>query len=211
MHLIAFVTVCCRLQMEILIIFEGNNYFSAKDLLKKERDVENCRLIKSYTMKKAFSLFVLFCSLQSLMAQNTIRLENGQASPAATLQDVKWISGNWVADSPFGYSEENWGIPSGNTMMFCFKMMRDNAVFFYELGHIEQKDTTILLRIRHFNAALQPIAQSMQEEFKLVKIEKDRVCFEGITYEKSGNGMNVYVFEEDAKKELKFEFKKAKK
>lgn len=162
-------------------------------------------------MKKVFSLFILFCSLHSLMAQNTIRLEAGQASPAATLQDVKWISGNWVADSSFGYSEENWGIPSGNTMMFCFKMMRDNAVYFYELGHIEQKDNTILLKIRHFNAALQPIAQSMQEEFRLVKIEKDRVCFEGITYEKSDNGMNVYVYEEDAKKELKFEFKKAKK
>ena len=162
-------------------------------------------------MKKTASILLLFWSLQSMLAQNTIRLESGQSSPSATLQDVKWISGNWVANSPLGYSEENWGVPSGNTMMFCFKMMRNNTVFFYELGHIEQKDHTIVLKIRHFNAELQPINQSIQEEFKLVKIEKNKVWFEGITYEKSANGMNVYVFEEDAKKELKFEFKKAKK
>ncbi|MCL9803980.1 DUF6265 family protein [Flavobacterium amniphilum] len=162
-------------------------------------------------MKKAISVLLLFWSLQSMVGQNTIRLEAGQTSPAATLQDVKWISGNWVADSAFGYSEENWGVPSGNTMMFCFKMMRDNAVFFYELGHIEQKSNTLVLKIRHFNVELQPINQSIQEEFKLVKIEKNKVWFEGITYEKSKNGMNVYVFEEDAKKELTFEFKKAKK
>jgi hypothetical protein len=162
-------------------------------------------------MKKTISFVLLFWSLQSVMSQNTIRLEAGQASPAATLQDVKWISGNWTANSSFGYSEENWGVPSGNTMMFCFKMMRDNAVFFYELGHIEQKNNTLVLKIRHFNAELQPINQSIQEEFKLVRIEKNKVWFEGITYEKTGSGMNVYVFEEDAKKELTFEFKKAKK
>jgi hypothetical protein len=161
-------------------------------------------------MKKVFLLAILLGALQTTIAQNTTRLEEGKTSPQATLQDVKWMTGNWVADSPLGYSEENWGAPSGNTMMFCFKMLKNNSVFFYELGHIEQKENTILLKIRHFNAALQPIPQSMQEEFKLVKIDKNRVYFEGITYEKSSNGMNVYVFEEDAQKELKFEFKKAK-
>ena len=162
-------------------------------------------------MKKIFLLTLLFSALQTIKAQNTIRLEEGKSSPSATLQDVKWMSGNWVVNSSIGYCEENWGVPSGNTMMFCFKMVRNGTVFFYELGHIEQKDTTILLKIRHFDSALQPITQSMQEEFKLVKIDKNRVYFEGITYEKSSTGMNVYVFEEDANKELKFEFKKAKK
>ncbi|HKX85234.1 MAG TPA: DUF6265 family protein, partial [Flavobacterium sp.] len=149
-------------------------------------------------MKKVFLLAILLGALQTTIAQNTTRLEEGKTSPQATLQDVKWMTGNWVADSPLGYSEENWGAPSGNTMMFCFKMLKNNSVFFYELGHIEQKENTILLKIRHFNAALQPIPQSMQEEFKLVKIDKNRVYFEGITYEKSSSGMNVYVFEEDA-------------
>lgn len=163
-------------------------------------------------MKKNIVILFLFSSLQWLSAQNTIRLKPNQSSPTATLQDVKWISGNWKADSPFGNSEENWAAPNGNTMMFCFKLMKDNKVFFCEVGHIEQRENTIVLKIRHFDGDLKPLNQPMQEEFKLVKLEQNRVCFEGITYERlSSNAMNVYVFEEDAQKEIKFEFKKAEK
>ena len=169
-----------------------------------------CFIMKKSSIKKLVLLFVFFISTISF-AQNTLQYNDEKGSPSATLQDVKWLAGNWKGTSPFGICQENWDTPSGNTMMFCFKMLNaDNKVSFYELGHIIEKDKTLLLQIRHFGGDMKAWETGeVSEDFKFIKIEKNRIYFDRLTYEKiSDNAMNVYVYFEESKEEIKFSFTK---
>lgn len=157
-------------------------------------------------MKKLF-LFLLFSAVA--YSQNTLQYNDEKGSPNATIQDVKWLAGNWKGTSPFGVCQENWDEPSGKTMMFSFKMISDNKVSFYEFGHIVEKDKTIQLQIRHFGADLKPWENEKPETFNFIKIQDNRLYFDGITYEKIGDTiLNVYVYFEESKEEIKFSFTK---
>lgn len=157
---------------------------------------------------KTLFLFLTFSAVA--FSQNTLQYNDEKGSPTATLQDVKWLAGNWKGTSPFGVCQENWDEPSGKTMMFCFKMISDNKVSFYELGHIIEKDKTLLLQIKHFGGDLKGWEKAeVSEDFKFIKIEKNRVYFDGLTYENvSETAMNVYVYFEESKEEIKFIFTK---
>lgn len=160
-------------------------------------------------MKKLLLLilinFSIFCN-----AQKTLQYNDEKGSPSATLQDVKWLAGNWKGTSPFGVCQENWDEPSGNTMMFCFKMMTDNKVTFYELGHIIEKDKTLLLQMKHFGGDLKAWETGeVSEDFKFIKIDKNKIYFDGLTYEKvSETAMNVHVYFEESKEEVTFSYTK---
>ena len=133
-----------------------------------------------------------------------------KGSEKATLQDVNWLISNWKGESNFGKFEENWSSSSGKSMLFSFKMWNDDAVIFYEMGHIIEKENTILLQIKHFDKDLKGWEkQDETEVFRFIKMENNRIYFDKITYEKiSENEMNVYVFMEENGNELKFNFGK---
>ena len=90
-------------------------------------------------------LFVLGNTFSN--AQNTLNYNDEKGSEKATLQDVNWLIGNWKGESNFGKFEENWSPSSGKSMLFSFKMWNDEAVIFYEMGHIVEKENTILLKL----------------------------------------------------------------
>ncbi len=154
--------------------------------------------------------FLLFICSLTTFGQNTLNYNDEKGSPKATLQDVNWLIGNWKGESDFGKFEENWSPSSGKSMLFSFKMWNDDAVIFYEMGHIIEKENTILLQIKHFDKDLKGWEkQDETEDFRFIKIENNRVYFDKITYEKiSENEMNVYVFMEENGNELKFNFRK---
>ena len=160
-------------------------------------------------MKKLLLLILIHFSVYC-NAQNTLQYNDEKGSPNATLQDVKWLAGNWKGTSPFGLCQENWDEPSGKTMMFCFKMINDNKVTFYELGHIIEKEKTLLLQIKHFSGDLKAWETGeVSENFKFIKIDGSKIYFDGLTYEKiSDTEMNIYVYFEKSKEEVKFSFTK---
>lgn len=164
--------------------------------------------MKNSTTKK-FILFVVFFITSIGFSQNTLQYNDEKGSPSATLEDLKWLAGNWKGISPYGVCQENWDEPSGKTMMFCFKMINDNKVTFYEFGQIIEKDKSIEMQIRHFSSDLKPWENDKPEIFKFIKKEGNRFYFDGITYEKIGeNTLNVYVYFEESKEEIKFSFTK---
>lgn len=169
--------------------------------------------IKSFTMKTTTllknSFFCMFLISYNLFSQNTLEYNDEKGSENATLEDVKWLSGNWKGTSPFGICQENWDEPSGKTMMFCFKMINDNKVTFYEFGQLIEKDKTIQLQIRHFSTDLKPWEKEQPEVFNFIKKDGNKYYFDGITYEKIGDAiLNVYVYLEESKEEIKFSFMK---
>ncbi|MBU2974617.1 DUF6265 family protein [Zobellia sp. B3R18] len=162
-------------------------------------------------MNRFFFVF-LFLSL-SIKAQNTTTLPENTKSPNATLSDISWMQGNWSGEAFGGITEEIWGPPSGGSMMFSFKLVADGKVSFYELGHIRELNKTLVYELKHFNADLKGWEEKDDvQSFKLVKVEANRVYFEGFTFEKvSDNEINIYAQignEDGAAQEVTFNFKK---
>lgn len=148
-------------------------------------------------MKPFFTLF--FCCIGLVSAQHTLQLAEGEDSPSASLQDVAWIEGHWRGEAFGGIAEEIWGPPLGDSMMFVFKLVKDGEITFYEMGHIQKTGPSILMQLKHFDGNLMGWEQRDQTvDFKLVRLERNKVYFEGLTMERvSRDRMNVYVLIEE--------------
>lgn len=161
-------------------------------------------------MRTAIILFLFHIGMVS--AQKTLQLTKGQQSPDATLEDVSWISGHWQGEAFGGIAEEIWSPPLGDSMMFVFKLVKDNKVSFYEIGHIQQVENTMILQLKHFQGDLKGWEEKdATVDFKLVKVEKNKVFFEGFTMELvNENEMNIYVLIEDgdSAEEVLFAYKR---
>ncbi|MCW5517780.1 DUF6265 family protein [Muriicola sp. Z0-33] len=162
-------------------------------------------------MKYLLSVFFLIAA--NLSAQNTLALKEGSSSPKASLSEVEWIEGHWKGEAFGGITEEIWSPPLGGSMMFVFKLVADGKVQFYEAGHIQEINETLLLQLKHFHGNFKGWEKKDETvDFKLVKVEKDRIYFSDFTFEKvSENEMNIYVVigdEEGSTNEVKFNYKK---
>ena len=161
-------------------------------------------------MKKLLFLFAMTTSF--CFAQNTLHYNDEKGSEKATLKDIEWLAGNWTGEAFGGTFQENWSKPLGGSMLFNFKLVVDGKVVFYELGHIVEKDKTLLYQIKHFDANLKGWEEKDERlQAQLVKIEENKVYFEDFTFEKvTENELNIYVvFTNDTghEEEMKFNYK----
>ena len=167
-------------------------------------------------LKILLFIFITFISLTGFSQQpapKTLQLSENATSPKASLAEVEWIQGHWKGEAFGGITEEIWSPPLGDSMMFVFRLINDNKVQFYEVGGIRQVDETLLMQLKHFHGDFKGWEEKDKTiDFKLVKIEDNKVYFEGLTFEKiSDNEMNVYVVidEKEGKiQEVKFNYKK---
>ncbi|WP_438965049.1 DUF6265 family protein [Flavobacterium sp.] len=146
-------------------------------------------------MKKLI-LFLLFTTFG--FAQNTLHYNDEKGSEKATLKDISWLEGNWTGEA------------FGGSMMFNFKLVVEGKTVFYELGHIVEKEGTLLYQIKHFGADLKGWEEKDQsEDFRFIKKEGNRMYFDNFTFEYiSENEVNLYAYFEDSKEEVVFNFKK---
>ena len=171
-------------------------------------------------MKQIFKFYILTLALFFCMlifgqqnTANTIKFSDNSTSPKAMLNDVSWIQGHWHGEAFGGITEEIWSPPNGDSMMFVFRLIVNNKVQFYEIGGIRQVDQTLLLQLKHFNNDFKGWEEKDETvDFKLVKIDSNKVYFDQFTFEKiSDNEMNIYVViseEKGLEKEVKFNYKK---
>lgn len=162
-------------------------------------------------MKYLFLAF--FFTIVMVSAQNTMAFKEGSISPNASLSEASWIAGHWKGEAFGGITEEIWSPPLGGSMMFVFKLVVDGKVQFYEVGHIQEINKTLLLQLKHFHGNLKGWEKKEETvDFKLVKITDDRIYFDEFTFEKvSEEEINIYVLISDEKgetNEVKFNYKK---
>ena len=162
-------------------------------------------------MRHLFFLFLLYSAAG--FSQNTLQLSEGETSPKATLEAISWMQGHWRGEAFGGITEEIWSPPLGGSMLFSFKLVTENEVGFYELGHIRELNETLVYELKHFNADLKGWEEKDEVQiFKLVKVDGDRVYFEGFTFEKlNENEVAIYALigdEGDAQEEVTFNFKR---
>lgn len=156
---------------------------------------------------------LLLLSYLGISAQNTISWNEGMNSPEATLKHVEWMTGHWKGEAFGGIAEEIWSPPLGGSMMFSFKLVANGTVSFYELGHIKETEGTLLLQLKHFSGDLAGWEEKEDTvDFKLVKIEDNKVFFDDFTLERvSDQEVNLYVVigsKDGTLEEVQFNYKR---
>lgn len=124
------------------------------------------------------------------------------------MKDCSWLKGNWSGTALGGICQETWSEPLGNTMMFNFKLVKNDAVVFYELGHIVEKNGTLFLEFRHFDMQLN-IWNQVPEliQLPLLKMSATHLYFENYTFEKkTANEIVIFVKFDD--EEMIFNYSK---
>ncbi|MFS4493032.1 DUF6265 family protein [Maribacter sp. 2308TA10-17] len=159
---------------------------------------------------KAFLFLVLFTV--SCNAQNTMSLNDGESSPNASIEEILWMEGHWKGEAFGGITEEIWSPPLGGSMMFSFKHVADGKVTFYELGHIREVNESLVFELKHFGTDLKGWEEKDEvQSFKLIKVDGNRLYFEGFTFEKVSDAeINIYglINQGDKAEEVKFNYKK---
>lgn len=119
---------------------------------------------------------------QTRPTPNTLGLEPGQALPRATLAEVAWLAGHWQGPALGGLSEEVWTPPLGGSMMGSYKLVRGDSVIFYEILSLVEADSSLVIRLKHFNADLTGWEEKAEvRSFRLVRLTPTEAWFEGMT------------------------------
>lgn len=143
----------------------------------------------------AMALALAGARAQSAETPNILKLAEGQARPAATIDQVAWLAGPWEGEAFGGTFEEVWSAPSAGTMMGMWKLLEDGEVSFYELQLLVEEEGSLALKVKHFN----PDFKAWEEKdeyttFRLVKLTKDGVYFDGLTFKRQGpDRMQAYL------------------
>lgn len=156
------------------------------------------------------TLLIVLCFTTFCFAQNTLHYNDEKGSEKASLKDIEWLEGNWKGEAFGGIYEENWSKPFGGSMLFSFKLVVDGKVIFYEMGHIMEKENSLIFQIKHFDSDLKGWEEKdKSEDFRFIKKEGNRMYFDKFTFEYiSKNEVNLYAYFENSKEEVIFNFKK---
>ena len=155
--------------------------------------------------------FAAPCAAQEGGAE-TRQMDEGQTSPAATLDQMEWLVGRWGGPGIGGAAAmESWLPITGDVMVGTF-VQEDGAggVMFTEHMYLRQDGDTLSLHIKHFGADMIGWeAQDEMESFPLVAIEHCAAYFAGLTVRCEGeDGLRIAVRTqgEEGAQELLFRF-----
>lgn len=146
-------------------------------------------------MRIIVTLLLLLMPLQAA-AQDIRSLGEGE-SPPATVDQIAWLAGSWQGSGLGGESRESWLPPMNDQMVGVFHQSSGGEIQFYELLQFVERDGSLVLRLKHFNADLSGWEDNSSEsaiEFPLVAIEDDAAYFSGLTYRRVGDdGLRIYL------------------
>lgn len=137
------------------------------------------------------------------------------SAPAATIDDVKWITGHWQGSAMGGKFEETWNPPFAGSMVGMFKFAKNEQVEFYELLTIIEKDDSLLLRLKHFDKDLNGWEEKDKSvEFPLLSLTETEAKFDGLVFKKiNPSTMHIVVTvsqKEGQSQKIKFVCKRSK-
>ncbi len=125
-------------------------------------------------MKKLIVIFTL-----SLLSNFALA-----AGPAASIEQLDWMTGNWAGNLGPNQLEENWIASEGNSLMAAVRMTGNDATSMFEMITIEEAEGSLVLHIQQWDPGFVPRTESAME-MELTEITGNSVSFVNI----SGFGM----------------------
>lgn len=98
------------------------------------------------------------------------------AGPAATIDQVAWMTGNWAGQLGPNQLEENWISTEGKSIAAMVRMTDGDATSMFEMITIEEVDGSLVLHIQQWNPGFEPRTESAQE-MELSEITSNSVKF----------------------------------
>ena len=125
-------------------------------------------------MKKLIVIFTL-----SLLSSFALA-----AGPAASIEQLDWMTGNWAGNLGPNQLEENWIASEGNSLMAAVRMTGNDATSMIEMLTIEEAEGSLVLHIQQWDPGFVPRTESAME-MELTEITGNSVSFVNV----SGFGM----------------------
>ncbi len=127
--------------------------------------------------------------------ENTLKLEEGEAPPKATMAEVEWLAGSWLGSGLGGVSEEIWSKPQGGVMMGVYRLIVKDKPVFYEMMMLVEQEGTIVLRLKHFHPNFVGWEEKDKTvDFKFVSKNGNRINFSGLTFERvDDKNLRIYL------------------
>lgn len=102
---------------------------------------------------------------------------------AARVEDLGWLAGRWRGEAFGGVADEVWSAPEGGALVAMYRLVKEDAVTFYELATISEEDGGLVLRIRHFHPDLVAWEEKdAPQAFPLIRLGEREAEFDGIAY-----------------------------
>ena len=127
--------------------------------------------------------------------EHTYSLEDGEARPAASLDDAAFLVGSWTGTAFGERMEESWSTPTGGSMVGTFKLFSGDEPAMYELMLLTVENGTLVLKVKHFNADFTAWEDKPDYvAFRLVALGEDELHFGGLSFYKlSDDRLDGYI------------------
>ena len=125
---------------------------------------------------------------QSRDTENTLRLDDGAARPAAKIGDVAWMAGYWRGPGLGGVSEEIWSQPSDGRMHGIYTLSKEEGLVFWEAMTLVEEEGSLVLKVKHFTPEF--VGWEEKEDnvaFPLVRLGENEAWFRGLTFRRTSD------------------------
>lgn len=102
------------------------------------------------------------------------------AGPAATIDDLGWMTGSWAGALGPNTLEENWLTPKDGAIAAMVRMSGNGTTSMYEVIVIEEKDGSLEMSIQQWGPGFTPRSEVAQK-MELTEIGDKMVKFTAIT------------------------------
>lgn len=106
---------------------------------------------------------------------------------APRLADAVFLAGAWAGAFGDDRVEEHWSRPDGTSILGMFRWLRaDGSPLVFEILTITQEQQDVLLRLRHFDARLQPWpSETVPITLRLAEAGENSAVFRAVESEKN--------------------------
>lgn len=143
---------------------------------------------------KIIATVILILISMEIKSQEVLTLAENETPGSGSLSDVTWLTGYWKGTGLGGNCEELWMPAADNTMNGIFRFLKDGQTQFSEYMILEEDKGTVILKIKHFSRDLTPWEEKEKwVTFPLVKVESEAVYFSGVTFERTGENLKIFL------------------
>ena len=118
--------------------------------------------------------------LSGLVVAASITTAAFASGPAATIDQLDWMTGNWAGQLGPNQLEENWIATEGGSIAAMVRMTGSGATSMFEMITIEEVDGSLVLHIQQWDPGFEPRTESPQK-MELEEITTNSVKFRAVT------------------------------
>ncbi|MGM0633004.1 MAG: DUF6265 family protein [Pseudomonadota bacterium] len=119
-------------------------------------------------------------TIAALMLTLVMTASAQAAGPAATIDQLDWMTGNWAGNVGSGQLEENWIAAESGSIAAMVRMTGAGETNMFEMITIEEADGSLVLNIQQWDPGFEPRTEGPQT-MELSEITDNSVMFEAVS------------------------------